>query len=106
MSKRRFPRAPDAGVQQRKSLQLCRQVNEALHWVLGAECGDVVLQALRVVSVEPAPSTARLLVTIEADGVDRAAAHAHLRKAAGMLRSEVAASICRRRAPELVFRVI
>ena len=102
MSRRRFSRAPDA--QGRKALQLCRQVAEALHWALGG-CGDAVLHALRVVSVEPAPNAVRLLVTVEADGVAPVAALEHLRRAAGLLRSEVAAGINRRRAPELTFRV-
>jgi ribosome-binding factor A len=102
MPKQRFHRAPAA--QGRKALQLCRQVAEALHWILGSECGDEALQALRVVSVEPAPSAARLLVTVQAEADARAVLD-RLAKAGGLLRSEVAASIHRRRAPELVFAV-
>jgi ribosome-binding factor A len=86
-------------------LQLCRQVQEALHWVLGAD-RDEVLQALQVVSVEPAPSAARLLVTVRAEGPDVATALEHLERATGRLRCEIAASIHRRRVPELTFQVM
>ena len=102
MSRRRFSRVPAR--QGRKALQLCRQVAEALCWILG-DCRDEVLQAVRVRTVEPAPSAARLLVTVEADGFEPADALEHLQRATGLLRCEVAASICRRRAPELVFHV-
>jgi ribosome-binding factor A len=99
----------DAPKQQgRKAVQLCGQVRDALHVALGG-CGDPVLQALAVTGVEPAPHTGRLLVKVElpADAVlDRATAEDHLRRAAGLLRSEVAAAIHRRYAPELVFAVV
>src|SRR5262249_53690581 len=59
----------------RKGRQLCAQVKDALHGALAA-CADPVLQALAVVSVEPAPHTGRLRVLVTAD--DRAAAEAAL----------------------------
>ena len=92
----------------RKTLQLCRQVRDVLHSVLAA-CGDPVLQAVAVGRIEPAPNGGRLrvAVTLPADGTPtRAEAESHLRRAAGMLRSEVAGAIARRHAPELVFEVI
>jgi ribosome-binding factor A len=92
----------------RKARQLCGQVREALHGALAA-CGDGVLQALAVAGVEPAPHTGRLrvLVALPPDGsVSRAVADAHLHRAAGKLRAEVAAAISRRYAPELVFEVV
>ncbi len=93
----------------RKALQLCGQVKDALHSVF-AGCGDGVLQVLTVVSVEPAPNTGRLrvVVAIPSDGheLSREQAGEHLRRAAGVLRSEVAARINRRYAPELAFDVI
>lgn len=87
----------------RKGQQLCAQVREALHAALGA-CADPVLQALTVVSVEPAPHTGRLrvLVLVPPD-VGRPVAEEALRRAAGFLRSEVARAISRRHAPELAF---
>jgi ribosome-binding factor A len=103
--RRRFSRAPAPESQKRKALQLCRQVEEALHWVLGAD-RDEVLQALQVVSVEPAPSAARLLVTVRAEGIEPAAALKHLQRAGGRLRCEIASSIHRRRTPEVAFRVM
>lgn len=92
----------------RKARQLCGQVKDALHVVL-AGCGDAVLRAVVVVSVEPAPNTGRLRVVCELPpecGADRSAAEDHLRRAAGMLRAEVAAAVHRRYAPELTFDVI
>jgi ribosome-binding factor A len=92
----------------RKARQLCGQVRDALHLVL-AGCGDGVLQAVSVVSVEPAPHTGRLRVVcavVPECGVSRAVAEDHLRRAAGMLRAEVAAAIHRRYAPELAFDVL
>ena len=89
----------------RKGQQLCGQVKDALHVALGA-CADEVLQALEVVLVEPAPHTGRLRVLVAAEDADRLTAEAALRRAAGFLRTEVAAAISRRYAPELVFEVI
>jgi len=63
-----------------------------------------------VVSVDPAPNTSRLLVTVVADlpddQVDRQTILDRLNQQAGRLRCEVAASIHRRRAPALAFSVI
>lgn len=107
---RDFHKKPwDAPKQQgRKAGQLCGQVRDALHAIL-AGCGDRVLQAVTVTGVEPAPHTGRLLVTVAlpADaGIDRAMAEDHLRRAAGLLRTEVAAAVHRRYAPELTFAVV
>lgn len=85
----------------RKALQLCRQVREALTWVLGSATGD---GRLAVEAVEPLPGGNRLLVKVGvppdvplADVADRLAA------AAPALRTEVAQAITRRKAPELVY---
>lgn len=91
----------------RKARQLCAQVMEALHTAVGG-CADPVVQALVVTSVEPAPHTGRLRVTMalpEDGGVTREQAEAGLARAAGRLRVEVAAAVNRRKAPELVFDV-
>ncbi len=93
----------------RKALQLCHQVAETLEEVL-AECGDGVLQALRVVDVEPAPDASRLLVTVAVSAApdevfDPGFVHDHLARASGHLRSEVAGAITRKRAPVLVYRL-
>jgi ribosome-binding factor A len=93
----------------RKALQLCGQIRDALAGVL-AGCSDRVLRDLTVVTVEPAPHAGRLLVTVAvpgpADATDRSTAAEHLVRAAGWLRTEMAAAIHRRKAPELVFAVI
>jgi ribosome-binding factor A len=92
----------------RKARQLCGQVAVALLAAVGG-CADPAVQPLVVVSVEPAPHTGRLRVTLTAPpdgGVSRAAAEAGLARAAGRLRAEVAAAVHRRYAPELVFEVV
>ena len=93
----------------RKARQLCRQVADVLSYVLAGESADEVLQNLLVLSVDPAPSTSRLLVTVQPDAaaetVGVAEVLARLYRAAGWLRREVAASIHRKRTPELAFRV-
>jgi ribosome-binding factor A len=93
----------------RKALQLCHQVAETLEEVL-AECGDTLLQGLRVLDVEPAPDASRLLVTVAVDrmsgeDLNLGRVHDHLVRASGHLRSEVASAITRKRAPVLVYRL-
>ncbi|MEQ8787920.1 MAG: hypothetical protein RIC55_16560 [Pirellulaceae bacterium] len=111
-------------------MQLCRQVADALGYVLAGgdvsagdvSAGDVLdgdvldgdddelFACLRVVSVVPAPDSSRLLVTVTSD-VPRErfqpqAIVAYLDRRAGILRTEVAASIHRKRAPVLLFNVV
>ena len=89
----------------RKAMQLCHQVAVTLSEVL-AECGDPLLQGLRVVNVEPAPDASRLSVALACDGaqpVDRV--EDHLSKASGHLRGEVAQAITRKRAPVLIYHL-
>jgi ribosome-binding factor A len=94
----------------RKALQLCGQVGRTLTLVLDRESGDPVLRDLRVASVAPAPNSSRLRVTVcpapGAEGIDPAAVAGHLERARGWLRSEVAAAVNRRKAPDLTFRFI
>ena len=57
-------------------------------------------------AVVPAPSAARVQVTLLCPpDLDRDAAFARLQHVARELREEVAAELCRRRTPELVFRI-
>ncbi len=94
----------------RKALQLCRQVQRALDFALGTGCRDPLLRELRVVSVEPAPHSGRLRVTLQLDpsvkGVEVCDVMRHLEGAAGKLRSEAAAAIHRRKTPELAFCIL
>jgi ribosome-binding factor A len=89
-----------------KDLQVCRQVFDALTYAL-ADLDDPVIDELVLASVTPAPSAARVLVTLvpSREGLDFDAALLRLHDAAPELREEVAAEVSRRRVPELVFRV-
>jgi ribosome-binding factor A len=95
-------------VANRKALQLCSQAARTLAEVLAGECADRVLRDLVVESVSPAPNSSRLLVTVSL--APSAVAEAsqvldRLERARGRLRSEVAAAVHRRKAPDLTFRV-
>ena len=94
----------------RKALQLCSQVADTLSLVLSGECGDEVLQNLLVAEVTPAPDASQLLVLLTpAPGSPIFELHqvmAELRAASGRLRTEVAASISRKRAPRLTFQFL
>jgi ribosome-binding factor A len=92
----------------RKTLQLCNAVARTLAAVF-AESADDVLREMVVEAVAPAPSSARLLVTVSAAdpaGPSPDQAAECLERARGRLRTEVAAAVRRRRAPDLVFRVV
>lgn len=95
----------------RKTLQLCRQVADTLNYVLSGDCGDELLQNLQVASVVPAPNASQLLVTVypvAASGAafDATEVQGRLLSIAGRLRSEVASSITRKKAPNLLFQVV
>lgn len=96
-------------VENRKALQLCKQVELTLSQVLGGESSDEVLQNALIQSVIPAPHSGRLLVSVmlaPSATADSQTLLEHLLQAAGRLRSEVAQAIHRRKAPELSFRVV
>lgn len=94
----------------RKTLQLCKQVERALSLALAAEFNDPALRDLQVQSVEPAPNSGRLLVTVSlspsADPIHPAQVVTHLSRASGKLRCEIAAAIHRKKTPELAFCVV
>ncbi len=94
----------------RKALQLCGAIARTLSQVLAWECGDDLLRTVEVQSVEPAPDSTRVLVTVVMqvweDGMNAGQLTEHLNRARGRLRAEVAAAIHRKRVPELVFRVV
>jgi ribosome-binding factor A len=104
-----FKPSRDRQKQNRKAKQLCRQVAQTLDLVLSGDCHDETLQILQVVSVVPAPDSSRLLVTLRADVpknlFDREVILQLLNSQTGRLRSEVAASITRKRVPMLIFHV-
>ncbi len=91
----------------RKDLQLCRQVFDALTYAF-AELDDPIVDDLALASVMPAPNGSRVQVILVAmrDDIDCDVALSVVREHAEDLREEVAAEITRRRVPELVFRVV
>ena len=106
-----FPRAVGSRKEPTtRARQLCRQVAEVLDGALADCSGEACLRDLGVVGVEPAPDGSRLLATlaprVATDPVDPRAVLTSLDRAAGWLRSEVAAAITRKRAPLLVYRVV
>jgi ribosome-binding factor A len=103
------PHAQPRAREGRKTQQLCREVERTLI-VAFAACTDAALRTLLVVAVEPAPDSARLLVTLApASGqldVDVGAQLKAIGAARGRLRAEVAAALQRKRTPELIFRIL
>lgn len=93
-----------------KNLQMCGEIARTLSLVLAWESGDDLLQALIVESVQPAPDSSRVLVTVRvqprAEVVDIGQVQERLHQCRGRFRTEVAAAIHRKRVPELVFRVL
>lgn len=94
----------------RKAAQLCRQVADTLHYTLHGDNSSELLSSLMVVSVHPAPDTARLLVMVQSDlpsGSFRPdEAIAVLNSQTGRLRSEIARSINRKKTPQLMFQMV
>jgi ribosome-binding factor A len=89
---------------ERKARQFCRQVQRALNLALADRHSDDGLSDLFVEEVSPAPDCGHLLVHVVVPAQRPVAeALAALRQDAPRLRSEVAAAITRKRAPELSF---
>jgi ribosome-binding factor A len=114
-----FFRKPTRHKSDRKTQQLCRQVQRAITMALAGGCGDPMLQALVVEAVEPAPDASRLRVSMSLSAWGRSARPnkdgeyaaladllGRLEKFAPILRAEVAAAITRKRAPELAFQLV
>jgi ribosome-binding factor A len=86
---------------------LCSQVADCLQLVLESGVSDDDLQDVLLREVEPFPDAGTLRITLAIPRLanpDRV--HAALARASGYLRSEVAGAIRRKRAPQLVFRVV
>ncbi len=86
--------------------RICRQVFDALTYAL-AEIDDPVIDELAIAAVTPAPSAARVEVTLVPSryDLDIDEALARLAEHVDDLREEVAHEITRRRVPELAFRI-
>lgn len=108
---RRYFRAAESNRQAgRKTLQLCRQVQEALNYQLAGDDGDDLLTLFQVVEVRPAPDQSQLLAIVQpavplGNPVDPREVLDRLAGASGRLRAGVAAAITRKRAPKLLFQV-
>jgi ribosome-binding factor A len=89
---------------ERKTQQFCRQVQRALNMALADGEAHDGLNELFVDEVTPAPHCGRLLVHVVIPA-DRSVADAlsSLRRDSARLRSDVAVTITRKRAPELSF---
>ena len=97
------PRHSHGKISNRKSLQLCRQVERVLSVLLEGE----ILRDLTVQSVMPAPDSSRMLVTFIYHGPQTMAdVLTALRGNYARLRAGIAASIHRRKTPELSFQVV
>lgn len=90
-----------------KTLQMCRQVQRRLDIALGGELQDPVLQGLWVNAVRPEPGGRSLLVQVIVNEASRVAqVRTHLDAARGLLRSEIAGALHRKRTPHLHFVVM
>ena len=96
------PRRPD-----RKTMQLCEQVRQALEYSLSGEVNDDLLRMLYVAKVDPAPDADRLMVTVvplaKDERPDPAEVIQRLHAHAGALRASVAEAISRRKVPDLFY---
>lgn len=94
----------------RKSVQLCRQVEKTLTYVLSGELNDDCLRDLWVVSVRPAPHSHHLLTTVQVPAVESPeqllAIQRTLLRYKGVIRSAIAADIHRRKTPDVSFQVV
>jgi len=86
----------------RKALQLCAQVADALNLVL-ASCADDCLRECLIEGVIPAPDSSHMLVTVRTTQ-NKEQVVAALHKASGMIRSEIATAIHRKKVPQLRFQ--
>jgi ribosome-binding factor A len=95
---------------ERKTQQLCAEVERTLAFLVAAESTDACLQGLYVEAVEPAPNASRLLVVLRpwspAASRDLKVVLASLGEVKGYWRAQVAAAINRKKVPDLVFQVL
>jgi ribosome-binding factor A len=93
---------------ERKLQQLCRQVERALAYVVPGGLADPVLQDLSVAAVRPAPDASRLMIWFRTGqpATEMPQILERLERVRRLLRSEVAAAVTRKRAPELAFHLL
>lgn len=92
---------------QRKDYQLCKEAQRILALILAGETADPLLRDLLVVAVEPEQGGRQLRVTVAHGAGTEPCSEAEvlgaLSAAQGLLRSELARSIHRKRVPVLLF---
>ena len=90
---------------ERKTRQLCREVRDVLGLALSA-LDDVALSGAWVAEVLPGADPSQLrVVVVTARGADIEGTYEALRRAASLLRNEVAQAVARKRTPLLSFEV-
>ena len=93
----------------KKALQLCAQISDALQYAISGDFDDII-RDLTLVEVSQYGDSSRVLVTVAlprgSTAEDITTAEEHLARARGRFRSEIAASITRKRTPDLVFQVL
>lgn len=93
----------------RKSAQLCKQVQQTLEYLLGDILCDIDA-IVNVADVQPAPFTSHLLVILQVSGATTRESLFNVEKVvqrkASYLREEIAHTIHRKKAPTLSFHVI
>lgn len=94
---------------EKKAKQVCKQAEVTVQLALNVLL-DEALQDLRVVRVEPAPDSRRLLVVVAPrSGSTRMTEHDAaevVRKVEGLLRTELASALHRKRVPSLTFAFV
>ncbi len=93
----------------RKARQLCAQVRRTLSQFLSLEAHDTVLQSLFVERVEPAPDATHVAVVLAVPKdleLPREEILARLTRAKGVMRSELARAVNRRKVPDLSFQLV
>ncbi len=89
----------------RKTLQLCRQVERALTFAL-AESDNEVLLDVQLEGVQPAPDATHMLVGVSIRCDNALEVLTALQADTPRLRRAAAESITRRKAPELSFQIV
>lgn len=102
-SSRSRPESIEPGFDHRLQ-QACAQAHEVLSLSIEGECRDPVLQQLSVRAVLPDPDGSRLAVYVSApQGESAPAILEALERAKGMLRSQLASELNKKRTPNLRF---
>lgn len=91
---------------EKRDRQLCAQARRCLNLVVPEMLLRAGVDRCEVVSVDPAPEIARLMVVVGVEADRIAAAVQILSQQKGDLRYEVAGAVHRKRAPDLAFEVV